>query len=578
MRARSFAQVWLVCIALHCFAQQSPDFDRLLQEGSALSQRADYIQAIALLRQATNLEPQNPAANYLLGLALLQSGHPADAIHPLRVATRAVPINDAAEGYLGDAEMEIEEFALAADAFLSAISHSPDSDQTLVWWTDFSLERYRRLEFSLRGTTRGRAALLEVAAQGDELGWKKKEELLRQAASLDASLGDIRSELGVAQALLGEEANAQDSLRSAQETSPDAISTLKLHALVDAAQGRWNEATAMLVELKSRSQTEFKRTVAAWPPELLPSSEHNGPLRQCLRERRSECLAIQIHPPAQDTISAKRLFYEGRWEELIAVPAPSTNDAAMWYWRGMAFAQLGDCIHAIPALERGLTTGEVIGSAQLSSCYEREAVRSADRLQALGKEASVHLIRGDILLSIRLDPAKASAEYKQALGLKPKDPQLLEKLAESYYSQGEMAEAQQAAKQALELNPSRRQLLRLLIEVAISERDYSTALSLLGRLAGIDPDDPWICVQRATAYAETGHPEEAVQALQPTLNAGYPDKKGSLHALLAAQLRKLGRIEEASRATEEAIRLADSFAQQNQNAPAPHAKTDAPPR
>jgi len=52
------------------------------------------------------------------------------------------------------------------------------------------------------------------------------------------------------------------------------------------------------------------------------------------------------------------------------------------------------------------------------------------------------------------------------------------------------------------------------------------------------------------------------------LDRGYPDEKGSLHAMLAAQLRKLGRTEDASRATAQAIRLADAFAQQNENPPA----------
>jgi Flp pilus assembly protein TadD len=579
MRARSFLQSSLFCIAIACAAQQqTADLDRLLKEGAALNQQADYTHSIPLLRQATNLAPRNPTANYLLGVALLLCGHPFDALAPLRMAAQANPVNEAAEGYLGDAEMEMKDFPLAAEAFLAAVSHSPDSEQTLVWWTDFSLERYRVLEFSLRATTRGRAALLVVAAEEDKLDWKKKEELLRQAAALDSDFGEIRGELGIAQAQLAEEATAEVNLKFAQHTSPNAISTLKLEALVDAAQGNWSEANAKLLELDRRSPTEFKRMLAAWPQKLLPDPERKDPVWQCLRESRSECPAIQVQPVVQETASAERLFAEGRWEQLIAAPGPPIDDATAWFWRGVAFAQLSDCIHAIPALEYGLKPGAETGAAQLANCYEREAVRSADHLQALGKEASVHLIRGDILLSIRLDASNAAAEYTEALRLRPNDPQLIEKLAESYFSQGEMAKARQTAQQALEINPNRKQLLRLLIQVALSERDYATALSLLSRLAAIEPDDPWIRVQKATAYAQTGHPEEAVQALQPILDAGYPDEKGSLHALLAAQLRKLGRTEDASRATAEAIRLADAFAQQNENAPAKNSNTEAPPR
>jgi len=579
MRAGNLAHFSLVCCALACAGQPQPaELDRLLKEGAALSQKGDFARAIPILKRARDLAPENPSANYLLGVAQLESGYAADAVAPLRIAAQAKPLNEAAEGHLGDAEMELKEFPLAAETFLGAVSRSPDSEQTLVWWTDFSLERYRVLEFSLRATARGRAALLAAAAEESTIDWKKKEELLQLAAALNSGLREIGGELGIAQAIVGERANAEASLKSAKETAPDAASTLELEALVDAAQGSWTESNAKLLELDRRSSSEFNRLLAAWPRNLLPGSESDDPVWQCIREKRASCAEDSVQPARQETLSAERLFTEGRWEQLISEPAPAGEDAAWWYWRGVAYAKLGDCHHAIPALERGLGPGAETAAAQLASCYEREAVLTADHLHALGKEAAVHLIRGDIQLSIRLDAAKAAAEYTQALSSTPNDPQLLEKLAEAYFSQGEMEKAQQAAQQALELNPNRKQLVRLLVQIALSQRDYTAALSLLSRLAGVEPGDPWVRVQQATAYAQTGRPEEAVQALQPALDAGYPDEKGSLHALLAAQLRKLGRTEDAGRATAEAIRLADVFAQQNGNAPADHPGAETPPR
>jgi len=579
MRARNIVHFFLACFALACAAQPQPaGLDRLLKEGAALSQKGDYAHAVPILRQAKDLAPENPSANYLLGVALLESGHAADAVGPLRIAAQAKPVNDAAEGHLGDAEMELKEFAPAAEAFLAAVSHSPDSEQTLVWWTDFSLERYRVLEFSLRATTRGRAALLVAAADENTLDWKKREELLQLAAALNSGLSEIRAELGIAQAILGEQADAQANLKSAKQAAPDAASTLELEALVDAEDGNWAESSARLLELDRRSASEFNKLLAAWPRNVLPGSERKDPVWQCIRESRANCAEIPVQLARQEAPSGEHLFAEGRWEQLISTTTPPVEDTAAWYWRGVAYVKLGDCHHAIPALERGLKPGAETAAAQLASCYEREAVRTADHLQALGNEASVHLIRGDILLSIRLDATKAAAEYTQALSLRPNDPQLLEKLAEAYFSQGEMDKARQAAQHALELNPNRKQLIRLLVQIAFSERDYTAALSLLNRLASVEPGDPWISVQQATAYAQTGNPGDAVQALQPALDAGYPDEKGSLHALLASQLRKLGRTEDAGRATAEAIRLADAFAQQTGNAPADHPGTEAPPR
>jgi len=568
MKGLRFARLFLCCFAVVCVAQQSADLDKLLQEGAAFNRQSDYTRAIPVLRQAINLAPQNPTANYLLGVALLQSGHPADAVAPLQIAAQATSGDYAAAGYLGDAEMELKEFSLAAEAFLSAVSRSPESEQTLIWWTDYSLERYRVLELSLRTTARGRAAMLLGAAESVNIELKQKKALLEQAAELDPGFPEILGELGIAQALLGEQAEAVASLKVARQNAPNAISIVKLEALVAAARGNWDEANSKLLDLDRRSQAEFKGMVAEWPKNLLPGVNRDDPLWQCLRNSRSDCAAIRVQPDADQTAPSPQLYAEGRWERLIAAHAPPADDAASWFWRGMALARTGDCAHAIPALERGLKAGAEMDAAQLASCYQREAIQSADRLHALGREAAVHLIRGDILLSIRLDPAKAVDEYIEALRLRPNDPQLLEKLAEAYFSEGEMEKARQTAQQALALNPNRAQLLRLLIEDSMSERDYAAALSMLDRLAAIEPENQWIGVQRATAYAQTSRPAEAVRALQPALDRGYPDEKGSLHAMLAGQLRKLGRTEDASRATAQAIRLADAFAQQNNNAPA----------
>ena len=576
MRARVVLGCTFIFIALAGIAQPPhTEFDQLVKEASNLSRQADYGRAIPLLRRAAALIPQDPSVNYLLGVALLQSGQTAEALAPLRIACQATPPIEAAEGYLGDAEMELQQFSLAADAFKSAVARSPDSEQALVWWTDFSLERYRVLEFSLRASPRGRAALFQLAAAQNNVDLTRKVELLKQASAIYPDLHGIWGKLGLAQAALGMEADAEASLQSARQDQPDNSHTLELEAMVDATRGEWPEAGAKLLNLAQRSQAELAKFSAVWPRNLFPPQEMKGTVWQCLSDTKLDCSTLISAAHQQNGLSPERLFAEGRWEQLIARAAPSAapdpNDPATnenaWYWRGFAFAELGDCPHAIPALERGLRAGAEEAAARLADCYQRQAVRAADHLQTLGKEASVHQIRGDIQLSIRLDPSSAAKEYTAALSLKPKDPELLEKLAEAFYSEGEYDKARQAAKQALEQNPHRKQLLQLLIHLAMAERDYSTALSLLAQLAAMQPADPWIRIQQATAYAETGRPVEAVQKLQPTLAAGYPDAKGSLHAMLAAQLRKLGRDHDAKIASDAAIRLADDFAQQTKSTP-----------
>ena len=410
-------------IALAGIAQPPPhaEFDRLMKEASDLSRQADYGRAIPLLRRAVALVPQDPSANYLLGAALLESGQTAEAVAPLRVASQATPPIEAAEGYLGDAEMELQQFSLAADAFESAVERSPDSEQTLVWWTDFSLERYRVLEFSLRASPRGRAALLKLAAAQVHIDWKRREELLQQASVMDPESSGVWGQLGLAQAKLGMEANAEASLESARKNQPDDSSTLELEAIVDATRASWQEAGAKLLDLARRSQAEFAKFRAVWPRTLYPKQEIKGSIWQCLGESQPDCSALISAAHPSDGLPPQRLFAEGRWEQLIAMPAPptaiapGTNEPAAnekdWFWQGFAFAELGDCPHAISALERGLKAGAEAAAARLANCYQRQAVLAADHLQALGKAASVHQIRGDIQLSIRLDPSSAAAEY-----------------------------------------------------------------------------------------------------------------------------------------------------------------------
>ncbi len=569
MRACPGIQCLIALFAVCCAAQPANpgEIEDLLQRGSALSQQADYVHAIPLLRRATELAPQNLSANFLLGVALLESGHPADAVAPLRIAAKANPVNEPAEGYLGDAEMEENEFALAAETFQTAVARSPDSERALLWWTDYSLERFRVLAFSLRGSPRGRAAVLRTKAEDSKTGATAKEALLRQAAALDPQLSGIWGELGVAQAQLGMDTNAAASLKTAQQRQPEASSTLQLEAMLEAARGNWSQAETSLLDLGERSPAGLQKILAAWPPRLVPGQGVKGAVWQCLRQGTTSCPSKNVQGNA---LPAERLFQEGRWEKLAAMPVPPPGNAAEWFWRGSAFAELGDCSQAIPALERGLKTGAETAAARLTSCYELEAVHTADQLKAQGKEASVHQIRGDILLSIRLDASQAAAEYTEALRLKPKNPEVLEKLAEAYFSLGDMDRARRSAQEALDQNPHRQQVLRLLVRVAMSERDYPTAISLLDRLAELEPDDAWTRVQQGTAYAQTGHPEEAVQHLKPALDAGYPDEKGALHAVLAGQLRKLGRDHDANSATDEAIKLADSFQQHTQNKPDEH--------
>ncbi len=567
MRARVGFRCLIVFLAVCCVSRpaRSGELEDLLRTGAALNQQADYAHAIPLLRRATELAPQDPSANYLLGVALLESGHPADAIAPLQIAIKGNSENEPAEGYLGDAEMEQGDFAGAAETFQAAVARAPNSEQALMWWTDYSLERYRILALWLRASPRGRAIVLRAKAETLAPGTAAREALLRETAEADPEQQGIWGELGVAQIQLGKNTDAETSLKTALARQAEDSSTLQLQALMAAAHGQWPQAQTKLLLLGERSDSGLQEVLATWPQKLIPGPDVEGTIWRCLRKQPEGCPVETAALKNGSGAPAEQAYQEGRWEQLASMPAPAQDHAAEWFWRGIALAHLKDCPRAIPALERGLKAGAETAGSWLANCYEFEAVHFADELGAQGKEGAVHQIRGDILLSIRLEPARAATEYADALRFKPNKPELLEKLAEAYLNSGDMDRARQSAQAALTQNPHRELALRLLIRIAMSNRDYPTALALLGRLGEMEPQDPWTHIQLGTAYAQTGHPEEAVQNLKPVLDSGYADETGALHGLLAAQLRKLGRDREAKLATDEAIELATSFQERVQS-------------
>jgi tetratricopeptide (TPR) repeat protein len=565
--------ICLIPMVATCLLAQTAtqtDFEALLKKGSSLSQQADYTHAIPALQQARKLAPRHYLANLLLGVDLLRSGRPADAIDPLQVAAEVDPNDATAMGYLGEAQTALGDFARAAESFQAAVSRAPHSDESLLGWAEFGLERFRALGTSLRGTERGTAIVLRVEAEGMEDGTKPREDLLRQSAAKDPTQLGIWGELGIAQAQLGMRSDAEGTLKTARERQPTASYTWQLEALMEAAVGNWPKAEAHLRAVGERSRAALRRGLAAWPRSLLPDHYEDGSVWQCIREHSTHCLAATASPEAGIHQSAEQLFADERWEQLAALPAPPVDLASAWFRRGVALGEIGDCAHAIPALERGLKDGAETAAFWLEICYGVEAEEAAVQLMSQGNQAAIHQLRGDMLLRMKGDPAAAATEYAEAHRLRPKDADLLESLAQAYLAQGDMVRAKQAANDALAEDPHRMPALRLRALVAMSERDYPGALLVLEKMVAMDPSNAWAQVQMGTAYAQSGRPEEAVHYLQPTLADGYPDEKGALHAVLAGALHKLGREQEAKTAAAEATRLADSFQTRGQKNPDDH--------
>ncbi len=535
----------------------SEDLTSQLKRASVFHEQANYACSIPILEKIVKRYPRNHAANLLLGEDLLSYGRARNALAPLQVASEMDPRDVAVQFYLAEAFAAVGDFSIASKILQSAITKSGGGSEFLVAWANFSLDRFRSVQDSLRSTRRGEGTELRVEAASYPEGNETRESLLAQSAARNPDQRGIWGELGVAQLELWQREQVQMSLDQAQKRDPQGAETLQLEALLAAVEQKWSEANELLLVLGARSPAQLRRVLLLWPRVLVPRSDVTGSIWNCLRNVAAPCLATSAQPRSEEGLSAEELYAGGRWEQLIALPVPATPDNSETLWHGVALAETADCLRAIPLLESGLKADGQAAGFWLEVCYGSEVERVAAQLSKERDWVAFHQLRGDVLLQLRFDAAGAQKEYSEALKLRPDDSRLLERLAQAYMTMGDTEQAQKLARAAVVANPHEALAVRLLAQIAISRRDYADALAHLKRLVKFNPSDAWIRVELGVAYGQLGDPAEALHYLRPELEAGYPDKKGGLHAQLATILRELGRKDEASQAAIKAERLAN---------------------
>jgi len=558
-----YLSVFLLLFCVAASAADSAQFDKLVKEGLAFHERADYTHSIPVLQRAVRLEPRSYMANLLLGVDLLRSGKVADAMVHLEIAVAANPKESSAAEALAMAATEVGNFAKAAEVLQVAAERSGRRGKPVRALAGFYLERFRVLGDRLRSSKSGEGIALRVEAASHAEGGAARASLLLQSAQANPDQRGIWGELGVAQLKLRNRAAVEASLGEAQKRDPDGAETLQLEALLAAVEGRWSEAEGLLQKLDARSSAQLQRVLVNWPSALVPEKDVKGAVWDCLRNRAMACKLTATPPQTAQGLEAETLYAQGRWEQLEALPRTASWGKPEWLWRGVALAETGNCPSAIPALEQGAGGGdEGYGLFWLEICYASEAEHAAGMLNDAGDKAAFHQLRGDVFLQLNQNADKAEEQYTEALKLRPNDPQLLERSAEALMALSQMDEARRLALAALAIDPQQDDALRTLAEIEIKQRNYKEAIAQLKQLAVLHPGDPWPRVELGRAYAQLDQPEQALRYLEPALASGYPDQKGGLHAILSRVLRRVGREEEAKQAAKEAAKLADA-AQEN---------------
>ncbi|MGA2889959.1 MAG: hypothetical protein ABSE51_18075 [Terracidiphilus sp.] len=548
----------LVLAATLAAASEAENIAAQLKTASAFHRRAEYTHSIPILKRIVQTSPSNYLANLLLGEDLYLSWNAQDALAPLETAAEAPADDGVALLYVAKAGAALGDFSLASNALRAAVIRSNGTERFEMEWGDYCIARMVYLRDSLVGTQRGKGTELRFRALGRPEGSEERASLLKESVAADPEQRGIWGELGVAQLELGNREQAQESLREAEMRDSQGSETLRLEALLAAGEQKWQEAADRLVSVGARSPVELSVMLRKWPANLVPGPDVSGAVWDCLRDAAAPCSLITVQPQGGESLGAKELYQEERWEQLRDLPKSETEDASESLWRGVALVKSGAYAEAIPLLESGMRADEMVAAYWLQACYALELAQAESRLSA---EAARHRLAGTRQLRLRGDAPAALAEYLKALEFRQNDAELFAEMAEAYRMEGDSKHARQTALAALKIEPRQGSALTTMTQLEMNERNYAAALTRLKQLAIVQPKDAWTRVQLGVTYGQIGNPAMVIQYLEPELAAGYPDEKGALHAQLASALRKLGRDAEAKQAAAEAVRLTNSWLQ-----------------
>lgn len=544
------------------FAAAHDEFEPLVQKAFELHQRGDFAAALPLLHRAHAMQPDDYFVNLLLGIDSLRTGEAKASIPYLKKASRLRPREEYPLAYLGEAYARQALFADATTAYLQALEVAPGAPESSIAFVDFAVARFGEISALLRSSSQGLAAEYRLRARAMTEKDADRRSLLQRAVDLDPMAPGIWSESARAALDADDARAAAEDCRRALKSDPNDLGAWIVDAELAARAGDWKRSNLRLNAVAERSPQTLSREASNWPKQLHPVdgavSSSAAKFFTCVREV-NRC---HLAPPVPRSMQVDKLFQEQRWEQIAKLPPPGSDQKPLWLERGIALAQLDDCGRAIPSLERALanTSADLYGFFQLARCYSEQAGRAAQQVQqSADEESAVHVMRGDIFLRLQAKPELAIAEYQRALAANPKDPSVIERLAEAQFGAGKIDSARSTAKAALNIDPQRMGAKRTLAKIAMQDRDYSAALPYLKELAARNPNDVAGRVELAKACAQTGALDEAWQNLSPALEHGYPDEKGTLHYLLGTVLKKMGRTSEAERAFAEAAELSDGF-------------------
>jgi tetratricopeptide (TPR) repeat protein len=387
----------LVCLSVSLVfsanGQDDGEFRGLLEQGFALHQQAKYVEAIPLLEKARRLEPNDYFANLLLGIDLLRTGRAAAASGFLQTAARANPDEDTPEEYIGEAEASLGNFMRAAAAYMEALRRGKNSEDSLLAWAGFALERFRQIGEELRSSDAGVAAVRRLQAEAAKPVASLKcsapipllETRLAGSRANAAAGTQTRHELSLCYALAANQAAAQLNTGAKDQAALHRLRgdvLLRLSNDTTSALAEYNQAIA----IRPNDPALYERVAEA----QMSAGDADA-------ARRSASTALGIDPHRLGAMRTLAVLAMNDREYDKAVPwlekmkAESPHDHNVQMELGKALAQTGRPAEALENLQAALAAGYPDEKGALHSLEAR-------LMRQLGRDA---------------EAVKASAEAKR---------------------------------------------------------------------------------------------------------------------------------------------------------------------
>ncbi len=523
--------------------------DERVFDAQALLDAGQANEAISTLREALEGDPDDVAANQLLGLALLQAGQPGAAVFPLeKAAETALARKDANPSLvLAKALLHLQRGADAVRALDRVIEAAPDHTGALRLRAEARIQANQSAE-ALADTQRlvalapddFSAAVMNasvLAASGRPGDARMEYERARKigADSQDPSLA-ARGCFALAQfeADRKSPAAADEYARCSEEYPADMLGLRLSTEFFDAA-GKPEKATAL-----------WRRAVEQAPESI----ELRARLAQRLRRAGDEAGALTLLREAADSSGlpeAWRALAEYQRSSGDLEGAEQSLQAAL-----VASGGVGDEVLRVALAEVSIDRGRLeeaqeriaglsdegqrglLGGRLLLARGDAKGALAAfdDTVRRWPDHAGVRYLAGAAALEAG-DTGRAEQEFREALRADPAKSDAALALARLAFEAGDGPQAAQLARGFLQLREGHRaEGLQLLARSQGLFGDVAGARETLDSLAQLPGQDAVVVTERAWLESRAQGPDAAVRVIEESrIDLTDPANEGALRAL-----------------------------------------------